>query len=325
MAPTCTMNSRRRLSLRSATRPAQAPRISTGANWQATSSPTATPSPVRSSTSRVWAIRVSQFPIWEMPWPRKKSRKFRTRNDANVSRVAEARRSCMGRPSLPPLTAAMNGVHTLNVVQNEVDTSRRDRRHDARRSQFLAAARAVAEQDGLDALTIKGLARRLDCAVGTMYTYFPSKGALLAALQADAIERLAEVYDGAAGRLEQLVADLDPDGRALARLVAFGRFIIVAERRMPEEFHLQQQLLAATGVADVDHVDEVVPVAFALLARPQGLLEDGVARGVLAPGESFDRTVSWVAAVERRPEPGRDPAPRRRPVRHRPAGRPPHP
>jgi AcrR family transcriptional regulator len=130
-----------------------------------------------------------------------------------------------------------------------------------------------------------------------MYTYFPSKGALLAALQADAIERLAAVYDGAADRLEDLVADLADDGRALARLVAFGRFILVAERRMPEEFHLQQQLLAAAPVADTDHIDEVIPVAFALLARPQALIEDGVARGVLAPGESFDRTVSWVAAV----------------------------
>jgi AcrR family transcriptional regulator len=183
------------------------------------------------------------------------------------------------------------------VVQTPTRDSRRGRRHDARRTEFLAAARAVAEQDGLDALTIKGLARRLDCAVGTMYTYFPSKGALLAALQADAIERLAAVYTGAADRLEELVAGLPDDGRALARLVAFGRFVIVAERRMPEEFHLQQQLLAATGVADTDHIDEVVPVAFALLARPQGLLEDGVARGVLRPGESFDRTVSWVAAV----------------------------
>jgi len=190
----------------------------------------------------------------------------------------------------------MNIVHDLNVVQNEADT-RRDRRRDARRSEFLAAARAVAEQDGLDALTIKGLARRLDCAVGTMYTYFPSKGALLAALQADAIERLAEVYDGAADRLEELVAGLDDDGRALARLVAFGRFILVAERRMPEEFHLQQQLLAEAGVADDDHVDEVIPVAFALLARPQALIEAAVARGALGAGQSFDRTVSWVAAV----------------------------
>jgi hypothetical protein len=66
---------------------------------------------------------------------------------------------------------------------------------------------------------------------------------------------------------------------------------------MPEEFHLQQQLLAQAGLADDDHVDEVIPVAFALLARPQALIEDGVARGVLQPGQSFDRTVSWVAAV----------------------------
>jgi hypothetical protein len=50
-------------------------------------------------------------------------------------------------------------------------------------------------------------------------------------------------------------------------------------------------------LADDDHIDEVIPVAFALLARPQGLLEDAVAQHVLLAGESFDRTVSWVAAV----------------------------
>lgn len=178
-----------------------------------------------------------------------------------------------------------------------VQSSRRDRRHDARRAEFLAAARAVAEAEGLDALTVKGLARRLDCAVGTMYTYFPSKGALLAAMQADAILRLGEAYATAAEGLEGLVADLDHDLRALARLVAFGRFIIVAERRMPEEFHLQQQLLAAGGALDITDVEEVVPVAFALLGRPQGLIEDAVARGVLQAGDPFDRTVAWVASV----------------------------
>lgn len=186
----------------------------------------------------------------------------------------------------------MNLVHDLNVVQD----TRRERRRDARRAEFLAAARAVAETDGLDSLTVKGLAHRLDCAVGTMYTYFPSKGALLAALQADAIEALGTAYAAAAERLEPLLAPLDPAERALARLVAFGRFVLVAEGRMPEEFHLQQQLLVATGM-EAEHVAEVVPVAFGLLARPQGLLADAVAHEALAPGDAFDRTVTWVAAV----------------------------
>lgn len=177
-----------------------------------------------------------------------------------------------------------------------VQDTRRERRRDARRTEFLAAARAVAEADGLGALTVKGLAHRLDCAVGTMYTYFPSKGALLAALQADAIEALGAAYAAAADRLEPVLADLDPADRALARLVAFGRFVLVAERRMPEEFHLQQQLLVAAGM-EPEHVAEVVPVAFALLARPQGLLADAVAHEALAAGDGFDRTVTWVAAV----------------------------
>lgn len=182
------------------------------------------------------------------------------------------------------------------MVQGDA-VDRRARRRDLRRSEFLAAARALVEAEGLDALTIKGLADRLDCAVGTMYTYFASKEALIAAVQADAIARLAEVYDGAAEALDRLLDDLDDTTRALARLVAFGRFVIVAERRMPEEFHLQQRLLAAGGALGPSDVDQVVPVAFALLARPQGLLEDAVARGALAPGEPFDRTVSWVASV----------------------------
>ena len=49
------------------------------------------PLTVFSLMTRVWAMRVSQLPIWEMPWPMKKSRKFRIRNDANVSRAAAAK------------------------------------------------------------------------------------------------------------------------------------------------------------------------------------------------------------------------------------------
>ena len=54
-----------RLSERSATTPAHAPNKSTGRNWHAAISPTATPLWVRWSTSSVWAISVIQLPACE--------------------------------------------------------------------------------------------------------------------------------------------------------------------------------------------------------------------------------------------------------------------
>ncbi len=65
--------------------PPHAPNKSTGPNWNAVRSPTAMPLSVRWSTSSVCVTSVSQLPICEMPWPMKKSRKLRYRNDRNVA------------------------------------------------------------------------------------------------------------------------------------------------------------------------------------------------------------------------------------------------
>jgi AcrR family transcriptional regulator len=181
----------------------------------------------------------------------------------------------------------------LNVVQ----TSRRARRRSARRTEILAVARRVVETEGLDGLTIKGLAGRLDCAVGTVYTYFSSKQALLAAMQADAIERLADAHDRVASRLEPVIASLDGQHRPLARLLLFGRCTVAAERHLPDEFHLQQRLLTAPVGFGAEEMTLVAPVAFQLLRRPQGMLEQAVAAGALAAGDPHDRTMSWMAAI----------------------------
>ena len=66
IAKVCTIISNLRLSLRSATRPDQAPSTSTGPNWQAANRPSAKPLSVSFSTSRAWAMSVSQLPIWEI-------------------------------------------------------------------------------------------------------------------------------------------------------------------------------------------------------------------------------------------------------------------
>ncbi|MEL7209494.1 MAG: hypothetical protein AAGK32_14860, partial [Actinomycetota bacterium] len=87
----------------------------------------------------------------------------------------------------------------------------------------------------------------------------------------------------------------------VARLVAFGRFVVAADRVMPHDFHLQQQLLGTPVPMEAADAETVVPVAFALLARPQVLLaaavDGGWLTGPLEDEHAFERAVTWVAAV----------------------------
>ena len=175
----------------------------------------------------------------------------------------------------------------VNVVQVE----KVERRRSARREEILGVARRAVERDGLDGLTVKGLAVELDCAVGTIYTYFPSKGAVVAAMQIDAIHRLTSVYEAVEARLADRL-----DG-PLARLVLWGRSVLAAERHQPDEVHLQQRLLTAPAQFGSAELDEVTRAAFGALSRPQGVLEDAAARGALTPGDPFDRVLRWISAL----------------------------
>lgn len=77
-----------------------------------------------------------------------------------------------------------------------MSTGRRERKREKRRREMLDAAMRLVAEEGLSGLTIARLADELDAAVGALYRYFPSKDALLAGLQVQALE-------GFVGELEQ--------------------------------------------------------------------------------------------------------------------------
>src|SRR5205085_5836276 len=81
-------------------------------------------------------------------------------------------------------------VHTLKMVQklsrahlSVVPDDRRQRARDKKRERILRAADGLIAEAGLAGITMQRVAERLDCAVGTLYLYFPSKAALIPALQ----------------------------------------------------------------------------------------------------------------------------------------------
>jgi AcrR family transcriptional regulator len=186
----------------------------------------------------------------------------------------------------------------LNVVQEVV--GRRARNRLERHAAFLASAKRIVAAEGLEALTMQRLAAELDCAVGTAYTYFPSKSALVAQVQADAIERLTGSYllfrgNLLAGALDGATAEV----AALAHVVGFTRFWVATFDTFPEEAKLLQLLMAEPSgnvIAEVD-LGRVLPSALRLLGHAGEAIAQAADVRALAPGDATERSVRLAAAV----------------------------
>lgn len=184
----------------------------------------------------------------------------------------------------------------LSVVPDD----RRERARRARQRRILAAADALIAEEGLAGVTMQRVADRLDCAVGTLYLYFPSKSALVAALQGEAIETLRTSYEAARHGWDEYLADagLEADLASLVLLAAFGGHWVAASVVFADEFHLQRALLAdKVDFAATEAVRDVLPVLGRLLDHPAGLLAAAAASGVLTPEDPQARALRWIAAL----------------------------
>lgn len=186
---------------------------------------------------------------------------------------------------------------------------RRTRKREARRDHLLDLAAEIVARDRVDGLTMAALAEAADYAPASLYTYFPSRSALLAALQLRALARLAEVTNRHLGEWVDHTAHLDPGAAALVRLWCFSDLFLAAPDRYPREFRLQQQLLVTPDSEDTGDAATVVPAAMGLLDVPRQLLEAAAHHGALeAAGDLTDpvdapldgslmRTLAWVVAL----------------------------
>ena len=193
--------------------------------------------------------------------------------------------------------------------ENVAPTDRRTRKREERRARLLDLAADLVERDGIDGVTMTALAEAADYAPASLYTYFPSRSALLAALQQRALGTLAEVGTTSLAAWRAALDGDDPYLDALTLLWAFSDLFVAAPQRHPREFRLQQQLLVTPGVEEVGDAAAVVPAAMSVLDLPRRLLAEAAATGALesAPptddpvGSPMDgdllRTFAWVVAL----------------------------
>jgi AcrR family transcriptional regulator len=188
----------------------------------------------------------------------------------------------------------------LNVVQESPveAVGLRARNRLARHAGYLRTARRLVSAEGLDALTMQRMADELGCAVGTIYTYFPSKSALIAEVQREAIEKLMTSYLLARADLDRSLRRADATKTALSRLVGFGRFWITTTTAFPEESQLLQSLMAEVRPS-VDQADamRVLPAAMRLLDFARACFDDAAAADALTVGDGMERAVILAAAL----------------------------
>ncbi|MEZ5382707.1 MAG: helix-turn-helix domain-containing protein [Microthrixaceae bacterium] len=187
-----------------------------------------------------------------------------------------------------------------------METDRRTRKRVARRRELLDIAADLWDEGGPEALTLAAIGRRADLTAPSLYTYFPSKSAIVAALQREALEVLAQVAREAVASW-QPPTDTAAQATALARLVAFSDLTMRAPTDHPREFGLQQRLMASPGLEDAGDAAGVLPAAFEALAVPSSLVDEAVVAGALdepvagrAKGgddSSLVRAVRWLAAL----------------------------
>ncbi|HZN15519.1 MAG TPA: helix-turn-helix domain-containing protein [Acidimicrobiales bacterium] len=184
----------------------------------------------------------------------------------------------------------------MNVVQTL--TGRRSRNRAVRHEGYLATALRIATEEGLHAVTMQRLAAELDCAVGTVYTYFPSKSALVAEVQQQAIERLTRSFGQLRAELDDVVADEASAVQALTRVVAVARFWINIGRVYPQETRLLQLLMSQGEQAlSPEDVVRVAPGALRHLELAREAIAAAIDSDALSPGIAMDRTVTLVAAI----------------------------
>ncbi|MGK2947991.1 MAG: TetR/AcrR family transcriptional regulator [Acidimicrobiales bacterium] len=160
---------------------------------------------------------------------------------------------------------------------------RRHERHEATRQEILDAAWDVVRAEGLAALTMRGLARRVGMEPQSLYTYFDSKHAVYDAMFAQGNEDLLARFEQAQWpndprqRLRlgaEIMLTFDAEDAARSQLL-FQRTIPDFEPS-PESYAIAERVLAfgvehmrSAGLSEPTHVDLFTALVMGLSAQQQ--------------------------------------------------------
>ncbi|HEY7031371.1 MAG TPA: TetR/AcrR family transcriptional regulator [Thermomicrobiales bacterium] len=172
---------------------------------------------------------------------------------------------------------------TPDTAQILSPEERRQRNREEVRQMILDASRAVMREQGVAALSLREVARRIRMQAPSLYAYFPSKMALYDALFAIGV-RLYASY--------RLASD-DPRDDVWGRL----RALLETYMRFAQENPDLYQLAIERPVPGFVPSEESLRESFGLLPRLEGILADAVAAGQIVLDVPIPQARDLVIAV----------------------------
>lgn len=180
----------------------------------------------------------------------------------------------------------MNIIHIVNVVHEFVPHARR---REDKTEALLDAAMTLLDREGaregLEALTLQRVARELGLVTTAIYRYFPSKDALLAALQRRAVQTIHGHFTSVLAEQRAQLASrrLAPEVAALAPILLAARTYVDLPRTHPETFRLLSLMLGDTRrlIAD-EEARETVPLVVAFLGEVHALFAHATEQKAIA-------------------------------------------
>lgn len=192
----------------------------------------------------------------------------------------------------------MNVVH---VLSERGPYARSAEKREARADEILDEAMRLLAADGLERLTLARIGKGLGYVPAALYRYFPSKDALVAALQRRAVAEIRGVLSTARA---QATADskrrrLPDDAAALYAIVASARAYLELPRTNPEAHLLVAILLGdPRALLSDDEALVTAPLLLALLAEVRELFAQAAALGALEDGDAMARTLAMWASLQ---------------------------
>ena len=186
----------------------------------------------------------------------------------------------------------------MNQMHIAERSSRVTAKRDARIDQILSSAMDLVMAEGLEGLTLQRVAASIDVVTTGIYRYFPSKDALVAAMQRRAIAEVATHFHVAQEQAGQDWAGAAPATVELAKLLHASRLYLDLPEDKPRDWFFIALLLGDPRVLVSDQeASESLKVFAPFLADLTATFARAVELGALEPGPEALRLFAFWASL----------------------------
>lgn len=143
-----------------------------------------------------------------------------------------------------------------------ISTLRKEKRHSRIRQEVVLAAEKLLKNEGLEALTIRKIAKLLDYSPAALYEYFPSKEEIIFALRENIFKKQVKL-------LRKIDPELDPETYFQRMCVEMLHFRLKPENYRIMTLPLSKELFSKQTPKDLLELRELIDLALQRLNLPQ--------------------------------------------------------